>query len=175
MGIAAFINGINMAQQIVQGQETVEFVSNDSQPFTINPIEQGITFDNNNAQGAVEVYDSNTLVFVKPGRYLINYRMTFNIHDSNLVSSINVRPSIHNSEIFPNYSDFGINTFSKTVQTQTDQDVIAGHEINTINDTFVHTYDGGDTKYFKLFVWGPTNSSSYIQPGLTLNFTYLGI
>ena len=76
-------------------------------------------------------------------------------------NGVKVRPSVHN------YSDFGINTFSKTVQTNTDQDLITGHEINTIND-------GGDTKYFKIFVLGPTNSDIYIQSGTNLNFTYLG-
>lgn len=173
-GLSAYINSINTSRKFAEINETINFVSSDSQPFTVNPIEKGITFDDNNSMGTVEMYDNNTLIFIKKGRYVINYRMTFNIHDSNLVSNLNIRPSVHNSDIFPNYSDFGINTFSKTVQTNTDTDLIPGHETNTINDTFIHTYDGGDTKYFKIFVWGPTNSDSYIQSGVNLNFTYLG-
>jgi len=176
MTITTFVGNLQNSVILSQLNDTSRFYTSASQAFNTDPIVDGVgfDFDINNPQGVVNLHDNNTLIFLRQGKYLISYTLTVYVHDTNLVPDLTIRPSVHSSSTFPDYDNYAVNTVRKTVQTSTDKDVITGHEVNTVSDTFYHPYDGGDNKYFKLFVWGPNSDQSYIEYGLSLNFNYLG-
>lgn len=129
------------------------------------------------SNGLVEQYDNFTFKFNKPGVYKIDYRVTTFIHENNGIQDLHIRPSVSDtltvSSEFPNFSDFGIITTRKRVQTSGNVDKASQHAVDSIYDSCVYRYDGNGDIYFKLLAWGPNTPDSFIGTGATLIFTYL--
>ena len=129
------------------------------------------------SNGIVEQHDTFTFKFKIPGAYRIDYRVTVSIHENNNVPNIYIIPSVSStltaSGEFLNYSDFGIITTRKRVQTSSNVDKLSPHAVDSIYDSCIYVYDGTPEIYFKLLAWGPNTADSYINSDATLTFTYL--
>lgn len=143
----------------------------------ILPIARGVEFSETISNGMVEQYDNFTIKFNTPGLYKIDYRVTAYIHESNGVPDLHIRPSVSTTLTdtgeFPNFSDYGIITSRKRVQTSSMKDIASPHAVDSIYDSCIYRYDGNEDIYFKLLIWGPNTVESFVEPGATLIFTYL--
>ena len=145
----------------------------------IASIEKGVEFDEtiSISNGIIEQYDTFTIKFNTPGVYKIEYRVTVFIHENNAIQDLHIRPSVSDtltgSGEFLNFSDFGIITTRKLVQTSSNVDKASPQAVDSIYDSCVYRYDGNGDIYFKLLAWGPNTGDSFIGAGATLIFTYL--
>jgi len=154
------------------------FKKNVSHPL-ISTIVKGVEFDEtiSISNEIVEQFDTYTFKFNKPGIYKIDYHVTAYIHEDNGIQDLLIRPSVSDTLTgtgeFLNFSDFGIITTRKKVQTSSHVDKASPHAVDSIYDSCVYRYDGNGDIYFKLLAWGPNTPESYIEAGATLIFTYL--
>ena len=159
------------------GNSFSDYGSNSSHTLT-SSIPKGLAFGGGFVSNDAPVlqYDNYTFKFNKRGVYRIDYRVTANIHENNNVSSLFIRPSVSTtltaSGEFLNYSDFGIQTTRKRVQTTTNIEA-SPYAVDTICDYCFYTYNDSADTYFKLLVWGPNTSQSYIEAGARVTFTLI--
>ena len=175
--ITAALNNILTNSSFINSSAT--FTKSNAHKFAMIGVEKGVEFNEtiSISNEIIEQHDTFTFKFNIPGVYRIDYRLTMFIHENNAVQDLHIRPSVSDTltdtDEFLNYSDFGIITTRKLVQTSSNVDKVSDHAVDSIYDSCVYRYDGNGDIYFKLLAWGPTTQQSYIESGATLIFTYL--
>ena len=162
--------------------------SSGSYPFgkSGNEIAKGVTLDTDVLLNSsiIDKVNSNTLRFKLDGLYQLNFTCNSYISDTNIVPGLIVRfatdSSLVNGDEFSDYASTGIISFQANCQVFTDVDRrrgvddSPGHAVQTHSFSHHYRHTTGTNDLFKVFVFGPNESISYLEAGHTCVIVYMG-